>query len=439
MSRTRYSAAAVLAAAVLTGVVACGGSGGGSGGGGNGSAATGSGGTIAGASLSISRWAGDPWQTGTQEAATAWATKNKASVKVDAVPYESLQDKQTLQLSSGSGTYDVLYVHPGWFGEYAKAGFLAPIDAYMSDPKLNPDGPASSAYDPNILQQGSYQGKQYCLQDFVSTVLVAYRKDVFAANHLSAPQSTDDIIADAAKLNGKNGMYGITLPGKRTGAVADVVSSLLAGLGTWWYDDAGKASLDAAKAAPAMEFYAKVSKYTPPGLLNFHFDEAGVAAAQGKAAMLIANTPTLARLEDPKQSKTVGKWAYAPLAPGGTPSGELIYWNWCVAKSSKNPRAAYALIRQLTSTQAQVATAAAGATAGATKAFYDDPQATKALPFLPAMTEALKNSKPQPSLPAWAKLQDQIELEVQNVIQGKQTPTQGAQAWLKDLQAGLGG
>jgi multiple sugar transport system substrate-binding protein len=432
--RTRFTAAAVLAAAVLTGVVACGGSDGGTG-----SAATGSGDSIAGAGLTISRWAGDPWQTATKSAAGAWAAKNKAQAKVDAVPYESLKDKQTLQLSSGSGTYDVLYVHPGWFGEYAKAGFLAPIDAYMSDPKLNPEGPAGSAYDPNILKQGSYQGKQYCLQDFVSTVLVAYRKDVFAANHLSPPQSTDDIIADAAKLNGKDGMSGITLPGKRTGAIADVVSSMLAGLGTWWYDAGGKPSLDPAKAEPAMSFYAKVSKYTPPGLLNFHFDEAGVAAAQGKAAMLIANTPTLARLEDPKQSKTVGKWAYVPLAPGGTPSGELIYWNWCVAKSSKNPRAAYALIRQLTSTQAQVATAAAGATAGATKSFYDDPQAQTALPFLSAMTEALKTSQPQPSLPAWAKLQDQIELEVQKVIQGKETPVQGAEAWLKDLQAGLGG
>src|SRR6266851_4643422 len=235
------------------------------------------------ASLTLSRWAGDPWETETKTAGGQWSTATGGQFSVDAVPYENLHDKQVLQLSSHSGGYDIVYVHPGWFGEYAKAGYLKPIGSYLSDKSLNPAGFAgASAYLPAILKQGVYNGQQYCLQDFVGTVLLAYRKDV-----------------------------------------SDTLSSLLISLGTWWYNDAGKPSLDRTKAAQAISFYVQMAKSAPSGILNYHFDQVAIAAAQGKAAMMIANTPSIARLIDPKQSKTVGKWAYLPLAVSAKrPAGE---------------------------------------------------------------------------------------------------------------------
>jgi hypothetical protein len=43
-------------------------------------------------------------------------------------------------LEMGNGTYDIMYVHPGWFGEYAAAGALLPIDSYLSESSKNPPG-----------------------------------------------------------------------------------------------------------------------------------------------------------------------------------------------------------------------------------------------------------------------------------------------------------
>jgi multiple sugar transport system substrate-binding protein len=171
---------------------------------------------FSGTNLVISRWAGDPWQAATTNDAAAWAKLTGASVSVDALPYENLQQKQVLALSSG-GDYDIVYVHPSWFGQYAKAGYLAPIGTYMNDASLAVGGSGSSTFLPAILKQGAYNGQQYCLQDFVGTDLLAYRTDVFKANHLKPPVTTADVIADAKLLNGKKGMAGISLPGKRTG------------------------------------------------------------------------------------------------------------------------------------------------------------------------------------------------------------------------------
>jgi multiple sugar transport system substrate-binding protein len=397
-------------------------------------------GKFPGAKLVLSRWAGDPWTSGQKQAATEWAADTGGSIDINAIPYENLHDKQALTLS-GAGGFDILYVHPSWFGEFAKAGYLAPIDSYLSDAARNPSGFSADSYLPNVLAQGKYDGKQYCLPDFVSTIVVGYRKDLFDQAGLQPPKTIDDIVSDAQALNGKNGVAGIILPGKRTGAVADVLSTLLTAQGNWWYGADGKTTtLDTAAATRAVDFYTKVAKYAPSGLLNDSVDEASSGAAQGKAAMVISTTPSLQALEDPAKSSTVGKWGYAPIAvTEGKPAGELIYWNWCISAKSPNKDAAYSFLQWYTSGAQQAKVAVAAATAGATKDFYTNTEVTAKLPFLPAMNQALTTSNPQPSLAAWPKIQDQIELAVQNAILGKETPAQAADAMRQALTSGLAG
>jgi multiple sugar transport system substrate-binding protein len=383
-------------------------------------------GKFPGATLTLSRWAGDPWTAAQVKAAETWNAATGGKLTVDAIPYENLHDKQ--QLEMGNGTYDIMYVHPGWFGEYAAAGALQPIDGYLSDPGANPPGFSAASFLPSVLSQGAYNGKQYCLPDFVSTVVVAYRKDLFDAAGLKAPKTLADVLAAAKALNGKDGVSGITLPGKATGATADVLGSLVTAYGSWWYDKAGKPALDPAAATKAIQFYVDAAKYAPQGILNFHFDEVATAAAQGRAAIAISTTPSLSWVEDPQRSKTVGKWAYVPLAADASrPSGELIYWNWCINAKSKNPRAAYSFLQYWTSAAQQAAVARSAKTAGATKDFYEDKALVADLPFLPALQAALSHSNPQPSLSGWPRIQDGIEHAVQEAIEGKATAAGAAQ------------
>jgi multiple sugar transport system substrate-binding protein len=396
-------------------------------------------GRFEGAQLAVSRWAGDPWEKATNDLAARWGQATGGSATVDAIPYETLHEKQVLELSSKTGTFDILYVHPSWFGEYAKAGYLRPIDDYLADPAKNPQGFSKDQYVPNILEQGAYEGKQYCVQDFTATVLLAYRKDVFEANGIAEPKTWDDVLAAAERLNGRDGMAGLALPGKRGGAVADVLSTLMVGAGTWYFDDAAKPSLDQAVAAKALGFYAEAAKYAPEGMLNQHWDEAVTAAAQGKAAQLITLSTTLAWLDDPARSKTVGKWGYVPLsATADKPAGELIYWNWCIAADSEQPEAAYSFLQWMTDTKQQAEVATVAATGGATKEFFEDQELASKLPFLAAMRTALENSKPQPSLAEWPKIQDKVELAVQDTISGKQSPDQAAGAIQAALTETLG-
>jgi ABC-type glycerol-3-phosphate transport system substrate-binding protein len=168
-------------------------------------------------------------------------------------------------------------------------------------------------------------------------------------------------------------------------------------------------------------------------------DDAATVAAQGKAAIVVDTTPSLSALEDPAKSKTVGKWAYVPLSfTAGKPGGELIYWNWCISASSKNKDAAYSFLQYYTDTAQQAKVALAASTLGATKSFYTDKDVTSKLPFLPAVNSALSNANPQPSLASWPKIQNDIEVAVQQAIQGKQSNAAAVAAMHKALE-GLAG
>jgi len=395
-------------------------------------------GKFPGVHLTLSRWSGDPWTSEQQAAAKQWDKATGATITFAAVPYENLKTQQTLTLS-GAGGYDILYVHPSWFGTFAKSGFLAPISSYLDNQADNPPGFSAKSYLPSVLSQGAYNGSQYCLPDFVSTIVVAYRKDLFAKYGLSAPTTLASVLSDAKFFNGKDGMSGIAMPGEATGAISDVMTSMLAAEGNYWYNKAGKTTLDVTDAANAVRFYVNASKYAPSGLLDDAVDDAALAGATGKAAMVISTTPSLSALNDPTKSTTVGKWAFAPIEfTAGKPAGELIYWNWCIAAKSPHVAAAYSFLQWYTNGQQQATIAVEGSTAGATYNFYTDKTVLAKLPFLPAMQSALAHSNPQPSIPQWSTLQPEIESDVQQAIEGKLTANAAAEAMKQALDGALG-
>jgi multiple sugar transport system substrate-binding protein len=391
-----------------------------------------------GQNLVLSRWSGDPWTGEQQTAAAQWGKDTGGSITFAAVPYENLQDKQTLTLS-GAGGYDILYVHPSWFGEFAKGGLLAPIGGYLGDPSRNPPGFSAASYLPAPLAQGKYNGTLYGLPDFISTVLLAYRKDLLQQAGIKPPVTLDDVLAAAAKLNGKNGMAGLALPGAKTGGVSDVVSTILTAQGNWWYNSIPKDTLSDTAADTAVQFYVTAAKYAPPGLLSAAVDNAATSGAQGKAAMVISTSPSLQALEDPSKSSTVGKWGYAPLAvTAGKPSGELIYWLWCIAAKSAHKDAAYSFLQWYTNTAQQALIAVEGGTAGGTESFYTDRALTAKLPFLPALNHALANTNPQPNLPAWPQAQNAIETAIQDAVSRGQSVSATVAAMQSAVQSGVG-
>ena len=164
-----------------------------------------------GVTLVVSRWAGDPFESATRTLADQFEAETGCEIIIDAVPWENLREKQIFEMASGTGAYDILYIHPFWYAEMVDAGFLLALDDYLTDEEL-------ALYVPSLLDASRVDGKLYGISDWIATIILAYRTDLLAEAGLSAPESWEDVIAIAERFTG-DGHYGIALPAKRTGAM----------------------------------------------------------------------------------------------------------------------------------------------------------------------------------------------------------------------------
>lgn len=365
--------------------------------------------------LVVATWAGDPFQSAWQDMFTKFEEQTGVKVIMDAIPWENLREKSALELASGTGAYDVLYVHPSWFEEFADAGYLVPVEECVSKEAI--DG-----FVPDLLNAYRKDGVLYGLPDFITTQTLAYRKDIFEEKGIAPPKTWDDILKAAQTLADGENMYGITFPGKKSGALASVYSALLISNGGWYYDEAGKPNINTPAAIEAADFIGQIGKLAPTGFMNFHWDENANVAAGGKAAMSLCMSVNSAWLEDPAKSSTVGKWGYVPITSNkGTPGGLIDSYCWAVAKGTKNQDAAAALVEFIAGTEAQTYLTEKSGTCGATKAYYENKELQTSTPVLQAMNETFVNTKPNPSWKTWAAQQETLETCLQDMINGKMT------------------
>ena len=361
--------------------------------------------------LTVSTFAGDPYQSAWRVMFDKFETDHGVTIVHDAIPWETMREKQALELSSGSGSYDVVYVHPFWFEDLASNGYLVPIDDYCSSAER-------SKYVESLLDLYAYQGKVYGLPEFIVTQILGYRKDLFASAGLSAPKNWDDVLNAADKLADGDNLYGITFPGRATGALAGIFMANILSNGGWILDSNGRPSINSPAAIETGEYLQKLSRYAPAGYQNFHWDENGTIACNGKAAMIFLATNNVPWLEDPGRSVTVGKWEYVPIS-NKSPGGMVDSYCWSVAKNTKSMDAATALVKYMADTDVQIYLTEKMGTAGASKAYYDNQDLVASHPELKAMNLAFTSAAPQPSWSSWNAEQEILETGLQNVFNGR--------------------
>lgn len=115
--------------------------------------------------------------------------------------------------------------------------------------------------------------------------LLIYRKDLFDKAGLDTPQSLDDVMAAAEKLNG-DGMAGITLATKAgDGFTAETFEHVALAQGCQLTDDSGNVTFDSPECVEALRWYGDIaSKYSVAGAQDV--DSTRGTYFAGRAAMM---------------------------------------------------------------------------------------------------------------------------------------------------------
>jgi multiple sugar transport system substrate-binding protein len=284
-------------------------------------------------------------------------------VNYEHLPENQFREKLLTDLSTKGGAYDGFMTGYITDWQYAGGGWIEPLDKYISDPKLTaPDWNFKDFFGALIKVnrwngqpgKGVGEGPLYALPVNEEGYALFYRKDIFDKEGLRVPTTWDELISDAAKLNGKvydgQKISGFVARGSRD------FSSMTTGYGALFWSMGGqvmdpntwKATVNNPVGVKAAEMWGNLmSKYAPEGVTSFTWYEAMQAFMKGSAAMFVDADHMAGSFEDPKQSSVVGKVGYAvPPSEGGHPPNTNI-WIWSIGMSadSQNKEATWLFLQ----------------------------------------------------------------------------------------------
>ena len=265
-------------------------------------------------------------------------------VVFDAMPYDAMRDKILTSFLAPKATYDIIIVDNPWMDEFGNAGYLTPLDDYIS----KTDGYDYDDFVGPLRDIGEVNGKIYGVPYYNYALGLIVRQDIFDDKGLSAPTTVDDYVKTVQSLT-TDDFYGAAMQPQRGYKIFEEWKNWLYGEGGDLIDDQGNVIINNDAALKALQLYIDTyNTAAPPNSLNWGFDEALRAMASGQAATMLSYNwmlPTLNKADGPA-GDLAGKFQLYEV-PGG--KAVLGAWHWAIPKNSQNADAAWKYISWLTS------------------------------------------------------------------------------------------
>lgn len=316
-------------------------------------------------------------------------------VKWEVMEETYLKNKQLLDYTGKTGTYDVLMVDGFWMSEYGAKKVIEPLDNYLNDTNLTPDWfdyeDIVPAYRNGISK---YNDKVYGVPTAGETRFIAYRKDLFEKYDKTPPATMDEFLELAQFFNGKeDGLYGVSMRAQRGTHAASGLMTLMYNFGGGFINQqTGDVTMTDPKTVQAIQFYVDLLKNAPKDVASYTHEEALSAFTTGRTAMWLDATALAPRILDPSSSEVADKVGFVPTPEG--PAGKasaLAGWNMSISSLSDNKEAAWAFIVYMNSKEKAKEYVQGGGVPVRTS-IYTDEELVAADPSYPVQLEALNDA-----------------------------------------------
>ena len=344
------------------------------------------------------------------------------SVKVIELPYDTLREQLIAQLNRPQGTFDVVMIDDPWFPQVA--GKLRELQGVPDD--LRRDiVPASLR-----LGQNPYGiGPLMALPFVGNTEMLFIRTDLIQAMGIAqAPQDWQELadlarrITETSKNKLGHTVYGYAIRGHAGAAIVTDFLPIYWSFGGKLLDSnqsprAG--ALDKPTFMKALKIYKVLAEASPPGALNYDWQDMTAAFASGRVAFEInwpTAIPTLLKSVAEKDGKRV--WSVA-LPPGDNGPGTSMIGNWLLAvpKNVPEKRAVEAekLIIWMLENQVKVARIIDPPTR---ISVFNTLANAPGADYFRVIREALERSTPRDRSPYWSQIENGISDAVSGYLVG---------------------
>ena len=319
----------------------------------------------------------------------------------------AFHDLLSQKLKNRSAEVDVFLMDVIWPPEFASAGWALALNQRFTPEEREKFFPAGIA-------ANTWQGRIYGVPFNIDTGMLFYRRDLLKARGWDPPKTWPDLVRQAKAVMAdekKAGRYFQGYSGQfkqYEGLVCDMLEFVLSNQGQIIDPETGRCRLAQPAALEAVRFVRDeiMGRIAPRGLLMYQEPESLALFVQGRALFLRSWPYAWAVSNDPRKSKIAGKVGIAPLPhfPGGQSRATLGGWQVGVSAYSRQPDAAWAFVRFITSRPVQKMFAIRGGRAPTRMDLYRDPEVLAAHPHFAEMRESFVNAAPRPRSPLYPAL-----------------------------------
>jgi len=363
-------------------------------------------------------------------------------LRFEKVPPGQIRQKAILDLSSKTATYATHAADPMYYPLYVSNKWVEPLDKYLNDASLTDAG--WFRYDDIIKawrEADSVDGKPYGIPYDGEVTVQVYRKDLYQAKGLKPAETYEQLVANAKALNDPaNRIYGIALRGMAgAGQNMYIYPSIFRSFGGNWFSG-DKIVVNSPQAVRALAWYVNIlTNYAPPAVRNWNWPDIADAFSQGTIATYIDAHSSEAVITNPKNSKVVGKIAYARWPKG--PSGKRVtsIWDWGfpinAALSERAKKATWLFIAWATSAETQARTSwkfpGPAKRSGVNRmSLWRSPEFAAAMKdagdnFIPTALESLEYDTDvdwRPRVPQWPAIGETMGTAIQEALVGQKKP-----------------
>lgn len=329
---------------------------------------------------------------------------------------DKLMELYTIRLSARSDALDLMYVNDGILRQYAKNGWLQPLDdlweKYRKEYNLDD-------FVVEAVEAMRYEGKLYAIPVLSNTMLFAYRADLFKEKGLQPPKTIAEYLVVAEALNSPR-RAGTVMPMKLVEGV-NTAHWYMNAVGDGWLDATRKPAFNDPAGLKAVETMKQMARFAPPGYTAHGNDESTLSLGQDLAAMGGQWVTRAAAMDDPKKSSVIGRIEWVVPPGGGQP---VVFNGFAISRFSKADRDLMFRLAAGT-TDATGMKEAAATIIPVRNSVLKDPELVAKFRFYPVIPSALKAGKRMPDVPEFGDVTDLLSRSLQEAVTG-QKPVKSA-------------
>lgn len=356
-------------------------------------------------------------------------------VTFEITPYENSHEKQVLDWTGMTGQFDVSLVDVVWIGEFAAAGWIAPMQQFFDDPALADPNLNLEGFFPILLESfGTWDEQVYGLPfDNYSGLLYYNEAMLTEAGFDGPPESWQQLFDEYGPALTQGDQYAFALQSRRGETQsADSFMRMVWAFGGSLLDDNFEPNLSSEESLAGLQFRQDLMQYMPTDITEWDHDEAVQGLAQGRVAMITEWSSFYPTLSDPATSTITEELRVAlePAGADGDPHPALGGFSLAVNAQSapEKQAAAYLFIQWITSEELAIPYIENGGVSGRMSA-YEDPAIQETYAYVEPLVQSWQefgNPVFRPRFPEWPQISEIIAQVGSEMMLGQVEVEEGA-------------